>query len=105
MSELGRYLLSTCFFLQVRFKPLELERGIADSVCDTIVLPPIPTAHLTAADVEELTRTTREKMLKELVSLSESPMGRKAAKASVEAGEEDRARWATPTAMASGVER
>ena len=68
----------------------------------TIVLPPISTAHLTAADVEELTRTTREKMLKELVALSESPMGRRAAKASVEAGEED---LGTPTAMASGLDR
>lgn len=69
------------------------------------VLPPIPTAHLTAADVEDLTRTTREKMLKELVTLSESPMGQRAAKASVEAGEEDLGRVATPTAMASGFER
>ncbi|KAF6228618.1 hypothetical protein HO173_011789 [Letharia columbiana] len=69
------------------------------------VLPPIPTAHLTAADVEELTRTTREKMLKELVALTESPMGQKATKAHVEAGEEDLARLATPTAMASGLER
>lgn len=68
----------------------------------TIVLPPISTAHLTAVDVEDLTGTTREKMLKELVALSESPMGRRAAKASVEAGEEDLAR---PTAMASGLDR
>ena len=82
------------------------KEGLLISVCDVIVLPPIPTAHLTAADVEELTRTTREKMLKELVSLSESPMGRKAAMASVEPGEEeDLARRATPTAMASGLER
>ncbi|KAI9776262.1 MAG: 1-acylglycerol-3-phosphate O-acyltransferase [Geoglossum umbratile] len=35
------------------------------------VLPPIPTAHLTASDVEELTRTTRELMLKEIVNLAE----------------------------------
>lgn len=69
------------------------------------VLSPISTAHLTAADVEELTRTTREKMLKELIALSESPMGQKAAKADAEAGEEDRAGRATPAAMASGRER
>lgn len=70
-----------------------------------LVLPPIPTAHLTAADVEELTRTTREKMLKELVALTQSPMGQKATKTYVEAGEEDLARLVTPTAMASGLER
>lgn len=66
-----------------------------------IVLPPIPTAHLKAADVEELTRTTREKMLKELIALTESPMGQKATKATVEPGEEDLARLA----MASARER
>ena len=71
----------------------------------SIVLPPIPTAHLTAADVEELTRTTREKMLKELVALSESPLGQRAAMASVQAGEEHVAKRATPTALASGIER
>ena len=69
------------------------------------VLPPIPTANLTAADVEELTRTTREKMLQELVALTASPMGQKATKASVEAGEEDLARLATPIATASGFQR
>ena len=67
----------------------------------TTVLPPIPTAHLTAADVEELTRTTRETMLKELVALTASPMGQKATRAKVGAGEEDLARLA----MASGSER
>lgn len=70
-----------------------------------IVLPPISTAHLTAADVEELTRTTREKMLKALVAITESPLGQKATKAAVGAGEEDAARLATPVAMASGLER
>ncbi|KAL6870091.1 1-acylglycerol-3-phosphate O-acyltransferase [Amphichorda felina] len=40
------------------------------------VLEPIPTEGLTAADVDELTRTTREKMLKELVALSEKAQGR-----------------------------
>ena len=70
-----------------------------------LVLPPIPTAHLTAADVEELTRTTREKMLKELVALTQSPMGQKATKAYIEAGEEDLARRETPITMASGLER
>ncbi|KAI9767971.1 MAG: 1-acylglycerol-3-phosphate O-acyltransferase [Geoglossum simile] len=38
------------------------------------VLPPIPTAHLTADDVEELTRTTREIMLKEIVKLTEKAL-------------------------------
>ena len=69
------------------------------------MLPPISTAHLTAADVEELTRTTREKMLKELTAITESPMGQKATRAYVEVGEEDSARLATPSAMASGLEK
>lgn len=34
-------------------------------------MDPIPTKDLTADDVEELTRTTRELMLKELISLSQ----------------------------------
>lgn len=70
-----------------------------------IVLPPISTAHLTAADVEELARTTREKMLTELVALTKSPMGQKATKTYVEAGEKDLARLATRTAIAGGLER
>lgn len=41
-----------------------------------IVLDPIPTAGLTAADVDELARTTRELMLKELVALTEKAQGR-----------------------------
>lgn len=59
------------------------------------VLPPIPTAHLTAADVDELKRTTRELMLKELIALTESPMGQKATKAEISAREEDLAQLAT----------
>ncbi|KAK9795728.1 hypothetical protein SCARD494_04699 [Seiridium cardinale] len=39
------------------------------------VLDPIPTAGLTAADVDELTRTTRELMLRELVALTEKVRG------------------------------
>ena len=42
------------------------------------VLEPIPTAHLTSADVDKLTHDTRELMLRELVTLTESPMGRNA---------------------------
>jgi hypothetical protein len=50
---------------------------------------------LTPADVDELTRTTREAMLKELVALTESPLGQKAAKAEeVRPGEEDLAKLA-----------
>lgn len=41
-----------------------------------LVLDPIPTKGLTPADVDELARTTREKMLKELVALSEKAQGR-----------------------------
>ena len=33
-------------------------------------MEPIPTANLTAADVDELARKTREAMLRELVTLS-----------------------------------
>ncbi|KAI1854847.1 hypothetical protein JX266_000965 [Neoarthrinium moseri] len=40
------------------------------------VLDPIPTAGLTAADVDELTRSTRDLMLKELISLTEKAQGR-----------------------------
>lgn len=71
----------------------------------TTVLKPIPTAHLTAADVEELTRSTREIMLKELVAITESPLGQKATKAYVGAGEEDLAELVTHRATATGVER
>ncbi len=44
-------------------------------------------------------------MLTELVALTASPMGQKATKANVEVGEEDLARLAMPSAMASGSER
>ena len=39
------------------------------------VLDPIPTTGLTAADVDDLTRRTRELMLKELVTLTEKARG------------------------------
>jgi lysophosphatidate acyltransferase len=39
------------------------------------VLDPIPTTGLTAADVDELTRTTRELMLKEIIALTEKARG------------------------------
>lgn len=53
------------------------------------VLPPIPTSHLSAQDVQTLAHTTRELMMAELIELTESPLGQKATKASVENGEED----------------
>ena len=62
------------------------------------VLPPISTKVLTVADVEELTRTTREAMLSALISLTESPMGQKATLPVVAAKEGNRTR----VAMASG---
>jgi len=40
-----------------------------------LVLDPIPTTGLTAADVDELTRTTRELMLKELVTITAEARG------------------------------
>lgn len=42
------------------------------------VLPPISTRTLTPADVDELTRSTRESMLAAIVSLSESSFNQKA---------------------------
>lgn len=39
------------------------------------VLDPIPTTGLTSADVDELTRTTRETMLKEIIALTEQARG------------------------------
>lgn len=69
------------------------------------VLPPIPTAHLIAADVEELTRTTRETMLRELVKVTQSPLGQKATKAHVDVAEEDLAELATQGVNASKKER
>ena len=77
------------------------------------MLPPISTAGLTATDVDELTHKTRELMLKELIALTETPLGRKAITVDVGAGEEDLARLATKSdsgrgsrsAVASGVER
>ena len=47
---------------------------------DLIVLRPIPTKGLTSHDVEELARSTRELMLKELLELTESPAGKKVAR-------------------------
>jgi lysophosphatidate acyltransferase len=40
-----------------------------------LVLDPIPTKGLTTADVDELTRTTRELMLRELVTLTAKARG------------------------------
>lgn len=63
--------------------------------CIATVLPPISTTGLTPADVDELTRTTRDTMLKELITLTETPLGQKAARAEeVQVGEEDLARLA-----------
>ena len=43
-----------------------------------LVLPPISTAGLTPADVSDLTRTTRDLMLRELHLLSQTPAGQAA---------------------------
>lgn len=77
-------------------------RACANISC-LLVLPPIPTTHLTDSDVESLTRSTRASMLKELVTLTESPLGQKATKAHVGVAEEDLAELATATA--SGADR
>ena len=53
------------------------------------VLPPIETKGLTAADVDRLTNETREVMLRELIALTETPAGRKAASADPSAAAEE----------------
>lgn len=53
------------------------------------VLEPVETKGLTAADVDRLVEETSERMLRELVELSESPMGRKAMQADPDRAEED----------------
>ncbi|KAL9100415.1 MAG: hypothetical protein Q9163_004213 [Psora crenata] len=84
------------------------------------VLPPIPTQGLTAADVDQLTRDTRELMAKELIHVTNSPLGRKATHANPTPAEEDLAQLTSSceanlpngvpgtagrVAMASGMER
>jgi len=65
-----------------------------DTDAGDTVLPPIPTNNLTTADVDSLTASTRELMLKELIALTASPLGQKATKADLNPGEEDLARLA-----------
>ena len=62
------------------------------------MLKPIPTAYLKAADVDELTRSTRELMLQELIALTESSAGQKATRA-----EDDSAYTATMSAAAGEI--
>ncbi|KAL2160536.1 hypothetical protein VTH06DRAFT_1224 [Thermothelomyces fergusii] len=50
------------------------------------VLDPIPTTGLTAADVDELTRSTRDLMLKELYALTEKARGRPVTKIGADGG-------------------
>ena len=59
------------------------------------VLPPIPTVGLTAHDVDDLTKKVRDLMLKELVELSETPLGKKAISVTVNPAEEDLAELAS----------
>ena len=61
------------------------EGWLADDI--PLVLKPIPTAHLKAADVDELTRTTRELMLKELVALTATPAGQRSTNAELGPGD------------------
>ena len=78
------------------------------------VLPPIPTTNLTADDVEELTRYTREIMLRALTKLTESPPGQRAYRAdgtfttisksqsSADAGEDDKGKSSAVAADGAG---
>ncbi len=54
-----------------------------------LVLDPIPTTGLTAADVDELTRTTRDLMIKELVALTEKARGSAVAAGRVSSSNKD----------------
>ena len=76
-------------------QPYPRDRDQLADILVHLVLKPIPTSHLKAADVDELTKTTRDLMLKELITLTESPLGQKTAKAETTAGEEDLAQLAT----------
>ena len=80
------------------------------------VLEPVETKGLGTEDVERLTNETREKMLRELVALSESPAGMKAMQAEPGVAEHDLASLVREraheggmrgqgTAIASGIER
>lgn len=62
----------TC--IQICFKPGIIDRNA--NIPNPLVLRPIPTTNLTSADVDELTQSTRELMLKELISLTEKARGR-----------------------------
>lgn len=64
---------------------------ISRNLTRNAVLPPIPTKSLTAADVDDLTRTTRDAMLNALISVTESPLGQKATSPLVSSKEEARA--------------
>ena len=74
-----------------------------------VVLEPVQTKGLGAEDVDRLVEETRERMLRALVELSESPMGMKAMQANPERAEEDLAglvqERAGRLAVSSGAER
>ncbi len=73
-----------------------LWRGLWGGGADgfVLVLPPIETEGLTAADVDDLTSRTRELMLRELVALTAEERGRQAVGAGAE----------VETSMASGAD-
>ena len=52
-----------------------------------VVLKPIQTTHLTSADVEDLTRDTRDLMLRELIDLTAKQRGKPVAMPSQNAGD------------------
>ena len=65
------------------------------------VLEPIETTGLGPEDVDALTERVREVMLKALVEVTESPLGRKATSVNVGDGEEDLARLVQERTMPS----
>jgi hypothetical protein len=60
-------------------RPVPLDPWVETYPLTYVVLDPIPTKGLTSADVDELTRSTRELMLKELIALTEETRGKTAA--------------------------
>ncbi|MCJ1476616.1 1-acylglycerol-3-phosphate O-acyltransferase [Lambiella insularis] len=71
--------------------------GPVTDICPPAVLHPIPTAHLAPADVEDLTRHTRDVMLDALRRLTASPRGQHAALPSLQP-------FTTPTPALASLE-
>jgi len=81
LSGFTHYPIPPCFASKSQ---KESGRIYADHRLSNTVLPPIPTDNLTPADVDELTKYTRDVMLRALVTLTNSPLGQRAANPALE---------------------